>query len=442
MKSVYGEKRQWRSIFQGFILIVTGILLIVFKQSFVAWVAEIVAIILLSDGAIKIYRFYKRKIDNKNQRIQMIIILASEVLLAGVLLLYPSQAVVWIIRLIGFYHALLGVMNIISLVLLIKNRAKNVFLHAIMTLVHLTLAIIAFTANGTHLNILTIMGAYIILIGLSFIQDGRRVFISKYYESRIRRGIRFPLPIFLSVLLPHQSLNKINRFLENELITEEMHQDYRNRHNDNPNKDSFEILIHASRHGFGVVGHVNISYQNKVYNYGNHDTDSRYMRGVIGDGVLAIVDKEKFIEASMAAGETLFEFVVALNDPQKRRLEEKLSEIEKSLVPWILETESQHKGFGGFIQRRADAELYKFSEGKFKNYYVFGTNCVLLSDEIIGTSGLDLFVMVGFLTPGTYFAYLNREYKKDGSIVIDRKVHNRKLRKEIRALETGNPFRL
>lgn len=439
MKAIYGERRLWASILQGFILIVTGILLIVFKQSFVAWVAEIVAVILLGNAAIRLYRFYKNKIDNKNQQVQLIIILASEVFLAGILLFYSDQTVVWIIRLIGFYHALLGIMNVISFVLLIKNKANNVFPHAFMTLVHLTLATIAFTASETHLNILTIMGAYIILIGLTFIQDGRRVFISKYYENRIRRGIRFPLPILLSVLLPHQALNKINRFLENELITDDMHQQYRNRHENSQDIDSFEIMVHASRHGFGIAGHVNISYQNKVYNYGNHDTDSRYMRGAIGDGVLAIADKEKFIEASMAAGETIFEFVVALSQPQKKRLEEKLAELEKKLVPWTLETESQRKGFGGFIQRRADAELFKFSQGKFKNYYVFGTNCVLLSDEIIGTSGLDLFAMVGFLTPGTYFAYLNREYKKDGSIVIDRKVHNRKLRKEMRALETEKP---
>ncbi|MDO5457059.1 MAG: hypothetical protein Q4F26_01810 [Atopococcus tabaci] len=439
MKAIYGERRLWASILQGFILIVTGILLIVFKQSFVAWVAEIVAVILLGNAAIRLYRFYKNKIDNKNQQVQLIIILASEVFLAGILLFYSGQTVVWIIRLIGFYHALLGIMNVISFVLLIKNKANNVFPHAFMTLVHLTLATIAFTASETHLNILTIMGAYIILIGLTFIQDGRRVFISKYYENRIRRGIRFPLPILLSVLLPHQALNKINRFLENELITDDMHQQYRNRHENSQDIDSFEIMVHASRHGFGIAGHVNISYQNKVYNYGNHDTDSRYMRGAIGDGVLAIADKEKFIEASMAAGETIFEFVVALSQPQKKRLEEKLAELEKKLVPWTLETESQRKGFGGFIQRRADAELFKFSQGKFKNYYVFGTNCVLLSDEIIGTSGLDLFAMVGFLTPGTYFAYLNREYKKDGSIVIDRKVHNRKLRKEMRALETEKP---
>lgn len=439
MKAIYGEKRQWGSILQGLILIAAGILLIVFKQSFAAWVAEIVAVILLADGAIRLYRFSRRKLSSKNQCNQIIIVLAVEFFLAGLLLLYPDQTVVWTIRLIGFYHALLGVMNIISLVLLVKNRANNIFLHGFMTLVHLTLALIAFTADSTRLNILTIMGAYIILIGLTFIQDGRRVFISKYYENRIRRGIRFPLPTFLSVLPPHQTLNKINRFLENELITDDMHQKYRNKHDNKDNGDSFEILVHASRHGFGIVGHVNISYQNKVYNYGNHDTDSRYMRGAIGDGVLAIADKEKFIEASMAAGETLFEFVVVLTEPQKKRLEDKLAEIEENLVPWILETESQKKGFGGFIQRRADAELYKFSRGKFKNYYVFGTNCVLLSDEIIGTSGLDLFAMVGFLTPGTYFAYLNREYKKDGSIVIDRKVHNRKLRKEMRALETETP---
>ena len=79
MKAIYGERRLWASILQGFILIVTGILLIVFKQSFVAWVAEIVAVILLGNAAIRLYRFYKNKIDNKNQQVQLIIILASEV---------------------------------------------------------------------------------------------------------------------------------------------------------------------------------------------------------------------------------------------------------------------------------------------------------------------------------------------------------------------------
>lgn len=68
--------------------------------------------------------------------------------------------------------------------------------------------------------------------------------------------------------------------------------------------------------------------------------------------------------------------------------------------------------------------MYKFVRGKYKRYFVLGNNCVKLADEIIGKSGTDILKMYGVITPGAYYEYLNREFKKKNSMVISRKIYN------------------
>lgn len=430
------NKKQWGYITQGIIVIITGILLISFKQIFITKSSEIIGVFLLLDGLSRLINAIKNR-KNKNKSINSALSATTELILACVLSFNADQTVVWLTNFIGGYHTLLGVINFISLVLLIKNHANNVLQHSLKVIVHIVFAVIAFSANKSSLTILNLVGAHMILIGLTYIRDGRRVFISQNKEDQLRRRIRFPMPIILSFLLPRRAISKINQFLENEFINDDIRDQHMLLKEDNKSDDYLEVLIHANQHGFGMVGHTNIAYKGKVYNFGNHDKESRYMLGLIGDGVLAIADKMDFIEVSMIGGDTVFEFKIALTKDQKIQLEEKLDQLKSDLVPWELKTKIQKKSFAALLQKNANAELYKFKRGKFRNYYVFGTNCAQLADEIIGVSGLDLLVMVGFLTPGAYFDYLNREYNKDGSIVVERKVHNRRLRKKLHALEVN-----
>ena len=48
----------------------------------------------------------------------------------------------------------------------------------------------------------------------------------------------------------------------------------------------------------------------------------------------------------------------------------------------------------------------------------------MLADSIIGKSGSDLLKMSGIITPGTYYEYLNREFRKKNSMVISRTIYN------------------
>ena len=51
------------------------------------------------------------------------------------------------------------------------------------------------------------------------------------------------------------------------------------------------------------------------------------------------------------------------------------------------------------------------------------TNCVALANLLCGASGLDLMNPQGIVTPGTYYAFLNRQFLRPRSIVISRTVY-------------------
>ena len=77
------------------------------------------------------------------------------------------------------------------------------------------------------------------------------------------------------------------------------------------------------------------------------------------------------------------------------------------------------------------AKMYKFIKGKYKKYFALGNNCVKLADEIISKSGIDALKIYGIITPGAYYEYLNREFRKKNSIVVSRKIYNKKSIKKV-----------
>ena len=88
--------------------------------------------------------------------------------------------------------------------------------------------------------------------------------------------------------------------------------------------------------------------------------------------------------------------------------------------------ERKYKDYASNLYKSTNVKFYKFNSGKFKKYFALGNNCSKLADYIIGKSGIDLLKMYGVITPGTYYEYLNREYKKKDSMVISREIYNAK----------------
>lgn len=82
--------------------------------------------------------------------------------------------------------------------------------------------------------------------------------------------------------------------------------------------------------------------------------------------------------------------------------------------------------YAALLQQQTGAQLYKFTQSRFKTYFVLSTNCVLLADTILGQAGTDVLSVRGFISPGTYQDFLEREYSKPYSMVVSRFVYQQK----------------
>ena len=73
--------------------------------------------------------------------------------------------------------------------------------------------------------------------------------------------------------------------------------------------------------------------------------------------------------------------------------------------------------------RETNATFHKLRKGPFQTYNALKTNCVALADILCGASGLDLMNIQGIVTPGTYYVFLDRQFRRPNSIVISRTVY-------------------
>ncbi|UUX33005.1 HdeD family acid-resistance protein [Fundicoccus culcitae] len=427
------SRRNWSYIIIGLLFIFSGFALLFFPMTFYQSVSRLVAFIIGATGVTRTFQSLVIADKSKSNRDRFLLMISgiAQIIFALWIAQYTETTYRWLLHLIGYYQLIMGIVSLISYILLVRNQEKRRFHRLAYGVVHLIFAVFSFTATKDSRSVTLILGVYAIFIGFTYVNDGRGVFIQPDTENKLKRKVRFPLPIIFNALLPTRVLNRINQYIAGELdIDVELEQHSMVQNIDNQQTyDVMQILIHAGSNAFDIIGHMNIVYKEKVYSYGNHDIDSRQLFDAIGDGVLVVVDKDAYIDFSIKNGDNLvIEYDVLLNQEQTEALVEKLAEIKSSVMSWRPTTPTQLASYGGELMRAIpSAQFYKFVKGKFKTYFVFGTNCVMLSDEIIGTSGLDLFLLVGILTPGTYYDYLEKEFQKANSIVISRKVHHNRL---------------
>lgn len=426
------NKQNWGLISLGLILMLVGLILIIKKNVFLYFLTDVVALVILAYGFFQILSAFiavEPTESPKQKRLQVTAGLAF-ILFAVAILAFENFAISIISWVIGFYQIMVGVLNLISYFILRRDNVQNRFFRILYAVFHLVFGLATIWTRLENEDILAMFGIYLMLVGLTNINDGRAVFMSPEQSRRLKRRFRFPLPVIFQAFLPHRLVQKLNRFIEEELYLEEgSWQESYHSFQEVMEKDDhiLQVQISSGESSLDIIGHVNICYKDVVYSYGNHDLESRSLAGAVGDGVLAICDRLSYLALSIERGLTIVEYDLVLTDQQVQALEAELKKILDLIVPWKLESQKQWDSYAGDLIKKTNASLFKFVKSRYQTYYVFGTNCVLLADEIIGISGLDLFPMVGVLTPGSYFDYLNKEYKKQGSIVVKRQVFNKQL---------------
>ena len=405
----------------GLILMVTGTWLpvkVIRLVLFLAWIATVVDLLL--------------RVFKKSQSTDTLGVAPVKLLVLGYLLgsnLATDIPIYVLALVIGVYQIFHASINLVTYVLYRKNKIRPRFRLLLDGLVLVFLGGTSLlSSTGNSVFQLFVLGAYFFLYGVSNIRDGF-LFEEEIGKNHLKRRVRMSLPIVLAALIPARTLAKINKFMqENADEREDIHLGMVK----SGKTAELEIFVHTAETSlFSAIGHVDICYQGRVISYGNYDPSSETLFGMVGDGVLYFCDRDKYIDlCKRESQKTLFGYGIDLTPEMEKAVQKKLAELKQLTIPWEPSADKIMTGDGKEdytyaykIRHETDGELYKFIKSKFKSYFVLSTNCVLLADTIVGQAGTDILSPKGFIAPGTYQAYLNREFEKPNSIVVSKHVY-------------------
>ena len=405
----------------GLILMVTGTWLpvtVIRLVLFLAWIATVVDLLL---------RVFKKSQSTDTLGVALVKLLVLGYLLGSNL---ATDIPIYVLALvIGVYQIFHASINLVTYVLYRKNKIRPRFRLLLDGLVLVFLGGTSLlSSTGNSVFQLFVLGAYFFLYGVSNIRDGF-LFEEEIGKNHLKRRIRISLPIVLAALIPASTLAKINKFMqENADEREDIHLGMVK----SGKTAELEIFVHTAETSlFSAIGHVDICYQGRVISYGNYDPSSETLFGMVGDGVLYFCDRDKYIDlCKRESQKTLFGYGIDLTPEMEKAVQKKLAELKQLTIPWEPSADKIMTGDGKEdytyaykIRHETDGELYKFIKSKFKSYFVLSTNCVLLADTIVGQAGTDILSPKGFIAPGTYQAYLDREFEKPNSIVVSKHVY-------------------
>ncbi|MBS5001471.1 HdeD family acid-resistance protein [Holdemania filiformis] len=302
-------------------------------------------------------------------------------------------------------------------VLFLKGLADAVFAAMLMLKPINKLWIVAYIA-----------GAYLIFYGGVTVLEALKDLLSAGMSVKIREHLRISIPVLISAIIPQRFFLSINALIKTNKL--------------NPDAQvapqastDLEVFIYLKESGPESLGHVDISFQGKIYSYGCHDPHHRGLFGTLGDGVLVVSDRETFLKHALKSEDkTIISYGLTLNESQKAMLQKRIDAMMERAYTWRPDAqllaegetaEGEAKDYASRVWNATHAHMYKFANGKFKTYFVFSTNCVLLADELLHCKELDLIPIGGIVTPGTYLEFLNTEYLRPGGMVVERTIYKR-----------------
>ena len=418
-------------LFTGIGLIILGVVILYGKTNFLSIVVWAISLIFILNG---IFQFISLTI-NKNEDMAKKITLGSSIFNVALgigVIHFKNISFSIVVILFSIYTILNGIIKGIIYYTYLKNKVKGRITILLECIIYFVFGVTTLFSPLMHLNtILTIIGVYCFLFGLSFIKDFTSEVVPENTKNKLKRKVRITLPVFLLALIPHKVLTKINEYLQGEDKVE--YDVVIDEKNSSSEEVDIEVFIHVTLDGIGAVGHVDLCYEGQVISYGNYDDKSFKLFGIAGKGILFIADREKYLNfCTSYSKKTIFGYGLKLNEYQKQNIKEKLNEIKDTLIKWepsIVKDmkednlKCEYKDYASILYKATEAEFFTFKSGKFKTYFGLNTNCVLLADNVIGRLGTDILGISGIITPGTYYNYLQKEFTKRNSIVVSRNIY-------------------
>lgn len=398
----------------GLAIIILGIIILIGSINMYSWVIYLLTYAFLLYGLARLigFIFNKRIVRNRETLLSITINIVI-----GVILIFFKKILLSILPIsFSIYMLFNFASRFVNYSIQLSLNLKSRFKEFIMGLFFLILSFIFLIAplKSIHLLIL-IMSIYCILLGISLIAEYIFEVLDVNAKYNPKKKYRMTFPFFVDAFIPILGLNAI----ENK------------KRNENKNKGDMSIYVHLSDHGLNQFGHVDIEIDDKIYSYGNYDKSSQKLFSGVGDGVLTeTMTKYKYINYCIFnSKKTIVEYIVKLDNSQKEEILNRIKEIKKDSVKWEPDAAKDKKGiykdYSSKLYKATKTNFYKFSKGKYKTYFVVGTNCTYLANELLKNSVFEILKLVGIITPGTYYEYLEENYRLGklnivGKIVYDK----------------------
>lgn len=324
----------------------------------------------------------------------------------------------------GFYMLLNGIIKLLAYIIYKETKLKGYHPTLLASLIDFVFSYIMISNPNDNIKTLTIiLGIYLIFFGVTYLYDLMKDLFPKLFKSK-RRNIRVTLPIIISALIPYRIYTKTNTLLDKYCTPVHI------RNKNTSGKVDLEIFIHVKDSLIGSIGHTDLCFENKVYSYACYDDNSKRLFETVADGMLCIIkSKSKYLKfCTNYSKKTIFSFGITLSEKQKNRIRLELNKMQEYAYRWKCDQEvkKEHcEDFASVLYRNTGVEYYKFTKGKWKTYFVFTTNCVKLVDKVLGATGSDILNVNGIVTPGAYYNFLNKEFKRKNSAVIKKTIYTK-----------------
>lgn len=334
-------------------------------------------------------------------------------------------------RAIGMWILLHAFVKIIVIYIKIKDHLSG-WLHSLIFLTgDLFMSfVLLFMPNRFAWLIDAVMGCYFIIYGGNMLLDFIREIIPAKRKEQIENKQRLALPPVVAAIIPPALM----RFILSKDKDDQERENFEAIKADIP--IDLEVFVHLAPSGPAMLGHVDIAYQGYLLSYGCYDPHHRRLLGTLGDGVVLLAPKNEYIYNCLKnENKVLVCFGIVLNEKQKQAFQKRLWEMLSKLEAFECDEQLKRNGreFSGacddYLSRVTrnvgNARYFKYRDGRFKTFFVLSTNCVYFITHLLSTIGLNLFDMSGIVSPGSYFDFLNKQFKSDKSFVISRHVYTK-----------------
>ena len=258
---------KWKSIGEGLLAIVLGLLLIRFGQV----IPRMGYQLLMGYFSLSaVWHLLTRWFQDKKRRENIFVTLGKLVVAALVFdsIILQDLALYLLVFIIASYQLFTGIISLVTWSLYRKNAIHPRIHHLFDAVWMIGFGLYSISPFHDAANFeLLLLGFYLLMLGASSLRDG---FFFERIENnpKLKRRMRMTLPIFVTALIPISTLRKLNEWLANHESQEgEVHSERKN-----DQTVDLEIFIHTSETSFFLaMGHVDICYQGKVISYGSYD---------------------------------------------------------------------------------------------------------------------------------------------------------------------------